>query len=92
MASRRFILGILFPPQKFPRKIWESRKHQHQNGVALSTDVQNWHDYDASQLPTSTAKCEGMDMSHYHESCISRFLLLRGPVVGERAACAEVSI
>jgi hypothetical protein len=35
MASRRFILGNFFSPQKFPKKIWESRKHQHQNGVAL---------------------------------------------------------
>jgi hypothetical protein len=60
--------------------------------IVLSTDVQNWHDYDAFQPPHSTAQCEGMDMSHYHESCISRFLLLCGLVVGERAACAEVSI
>jgi hypothetical protein len=57
--------------------------------IVLSRDTQNWHDFDAFQLPTSTAPCELMDMSHYHEICISRFLLLLG-LVGW-AACAELS-
>jgi hypothetical protein len=30
-----FYSGNFFSPQKFPKKMWESRKHQHQNGVAL---------------------------------------------------------
>jgi hypothetical protein len=29
-----FYSGIFFSPQKFPKKMWESRKHPHQNGVA----------------------------------------------------------
>jgi hypothetical protein len=44
----------------------------------LSTDIQNWHYYNAYQLINSTAQYELIDMSHSHESCISRFLLLRG--------------
>jgi hypothetical protein len=51
--------------------------------------MQNWHDFDAFQLPNSTAPCELMDMSHYHEICISRFLLILD-LVGW-AASAELS-
>jgi hypothetical protein len=58
--------------------------------ILLFTDIQNWHDYNAFQLVNSTALYELIDMSHYHESCISRFLLLCG-LVGARAACVEVS-
>jgi hypothetical protein len=46
--------------------------------IVLSTDIQNWYDYNAFQLPTSTAQCEQIDMSHHLESCIRRFLLLHG--------------
>jgi hypothetical protein len=49
----------------------------------LSTDIQNCHDYNAFQLPNATAQCEQIDMSHHHESCISRFLLLRGWAQGQ---------
>jgi hypothetical protein len=48
--------------------------------IVLSPDVQNWHDYIALELPYSTAQYKLIDMSHYHESCISRFLLLHGLV------------
>jgi hypothetical protein len=44
--------------------------------IVLSTDAQNWHDYDAFQLPNSTGQYELIDMSHYHESCMSTFLLI----------------
>jgi hypothetical protein len=47
--------------------------------IVLSTDIQNWHDYSAFQLPNST-QYELIDMSHYHEKSISRFLLLCGLV------------
>jgi hypothetical protein len=43
--------------------------------IAVSIDVQNCHDYNAFQLPNSTAQYEVIDMSHYHDSC-SRFLLI----------------
>jgi hypothetical protein len=58
--------------------------------IALSTDIQNWHDYNAFLLPNSTEQYELIDMLHYHESCISRFSC---SLVwwGARAACAEVS-
>jgi hypothetical protein len=46
--------------------------------IVLSTDIQKWHDCNAFQLPNSTEQCELIDMSHYHVSCISRFLLLCG--------------
>jgi hypothetical protein len=42
--------------------------------------MQNWHDKNAFQLPNSTAQYELIDMLHYHESCNSNFLLLRGLV------------
>jgi hypothetical protein len=48
--------------------------------IVLSTDIQNWRDYNAFQLPNSTARYELIDMSRSHESCISRFPLLRGLV------------
>jgi hypothetical protein len=51
--------------------------------IILSTDVQNWHDCNALQLPNSTAQCEQIGMSYHHDSCIRRFLLL--------PACTEVS-
>jgi hypothetical protein len=44
--------------------------------VLLSTDIQNWQDYNAFQLPYSTAQCDLIGMSHHHESCIRRLLLL----------------
>jgi hypothetical protein len=56
----------------------------------LSTYTQNWHDYDAFQLPNSTAQYNLIDMSHYHESCISRFLLICS-FNGVRAACADMA-
>jgi hypothetical protein len=58
--------------------------------IVLFADTQNWHDYDPFQFPNSTAQYELIDLSHYHEICISRFLLL---LVGwgARAACAELS-
>jgi hypothetical protein len=34
--------------------------------IVLSTDTQNWHDYDAFQLPNSIAKYELIDMPHYN--------------------------
>jgi hypothetical protein len=49
--------------------------------IILSTDTQNWHDYDVFQLPNSTAQYELTDLSHCHESCISRFLLV-GSLIG----------
>jgi hypothetical protein len=48
--------------------------------IVLSTDIQSWRDYNAFQLPNSTARYELIDMSHSHENCISRFPLLRGLV------------
>jgi hypothetical protein len=45
-----------------------------------STDIQNWHDYNALQLPNSAAQYELIDMSHCHEFRVSKFLLLRGLV------------
>jgi hypothetical protein len=39
--------------------------------IFLSTDVKTCHDYNAFQLPNSTAQTEIIDMSTYHESCIS---------------------
>jgi hypothetical protein len=48
--------------------------------IVLSTDTQNWHDYNAFQLPNSAAQYELFDMLDYHERCISRFLLLCGSV------------
>jgi hypothetical protein len=48
--------------------------------IVVSTDIQNWHDYNAFQLPNSTAQYELIDMSHYHEKSISRFFLLCGLV------------
>jgi hypothetical protein len=44
--------------------------------IVLSSDTQNWHDYDAFQLSNLTAQYELIDMSHYHESCMRRFLLI----------------
>jgi hypothetical protein len=44
--------------------------------IVLSTDTHNWHDYDAFQLPNSAEQYELIDMSHYHEICISRFFLI----------------
>jgi hypothetical protein len=44
--------------------------------IVLSTDTQNWHDYNAFQLPNATGHYQLIDMSHCHESCISRFLLI----------------
>jgi hypothetical protein len=44
--------------------------------IVLSTDTKNWGDYHAFQLSTSTAQYELIDMSHNHESCMSRFLLI----------------
>jgi hypothetical protein len=58
--------------------------------IVLSTDTQNWHDYDAFQLPNSTGQYELIDMSHYREKCISSFLLI-GRLMGAMAACAEVA-
>jgi hypothetical protein len=48
--------------------------------IVLSTDMQNRHDYDAFPLPNSKAQCELMDVSHFHEKIISKFLLLCGLV------------
>jgi hypothetical protein len=36
--------------------------------IVLSTDIQNWQDYDAFHLLNLTARYELIDMSHYHES------------------------
>jgi hypothetical protein len=58
--------------------------------IVLSTDIQNLHDYDAFQLPNSTAQYELMDMSHPHESCIRRFLQLLGLVGCKGSLCRGV--
>jgi hypothetical protein len=55
--------------------------------VLLSTDIQNCHDYNAFQLPNATAQCKQIDMSHHHESCISRFLLLHGWIACKGSLC-----
>jgi hypothetical protein len=44
--------------------------------IVLSTNTQSWHDYNAFRLPNSTGQYELIDMSHDHESCMSRFLLI----------------
>jgi hypothetical protein len=58
--------------------------------MVLSTDMQHWRGYHVFQLPKSTAKCELMDMSHYHESCMSRFVLFRGLVGCKGSICRSV--
>jgi hypothetical protein len=67
---------------------------QHEHLLQLARDVA-WaikqfsagHDYNAFQLPNSTAQCELMDMSHCHESGIGRFLLLCGLVWCKGSLC-----
>jgi hypothetical protein len=56
--------------------------------IVLSTDIQNWHDCNAFQLPSSTAQCEQIGMSHHHESFYQK--ILPASWLGG-AACAEVS-
>jgi hypothetical protein len=51
--------------------------------IVLSTDIQNGHDYNAFQL----SQCEQEDMLHRHDTCISRFLLLRGLVGCKGSLC-----
>jgi hypothetical protein len=51
--------------------------------IILSTDMQNWHDYDVCQLPNSTAQCEVKVVSA-DSSCSVVWW-------GLRAACPEVS-
>jgi hypothetical protein len=46
--------------------------------IIPSTEMKSWHDYNAFPLPNLTAQCALMDMSHYHEKSISRYLLLCG--------------
>jgi hypothetical protein len=55
--------------------------------IVLSADMQNRHDYHAFPLANATAQCELMDMSHYHENSISRFLLLCGLVWCKGSLC-----
>jgi hypothetical protein len=47
----------------------------------------NRHDYDAFPLANATAQCVLMDMLHYHEKSISRFLLLCGLVWCKGSLC-----
>jgi hypothetical protein len=55
--------------------------------IALSTDIQIWHDSNAFLLPNSTAQWNLMDMTYYHERCVNRFLLLRGLVGCKGSLC-----
>jgi hypothetical protein len=59
--------------------------------IFLSTDIQNWLDYNAFQLLNSPAQCELIDVSHNHERYTSRSLLLRGLVGCKGSFCAEGS-
>jgi hypothetical protein len=65
--------------------------------IVLPTDMQNRHEYNAYPLPNSTAQCELMDMSQYHEKSIMihqqiPLALWFGVEQGHVwAACAEVS-
>jgi hypothetical protein len=47
-----FYSGNFFSPQTFPKKMWESRKHQHQNGVALGTCQQLCANHKVQFCPT----------------------------------------
>jgi hypothetical protein len=58
--------------------------------IVLSTDVQNWHDCNAFQLPISTARYELIDKSHFHEFYISRLTLLCGLVGCKGSLCCGV--
>jgi hypothetical protein len=58
--------------------------------IVLSTNIQNWHDYNAFQLPKSTAQCEQSGMSHQYEN-VSEDFSCSMVGWGARAACAEVS-
>jgi hypothetical protein len=64
--------------------------------IVLSTDIlQNWNDYNAFQLPSSTAQREQIDMSH--QGCDITMKIVSEDSScsmvgwGARAACAEVS-
>jgi hypothetical protein len=54
--------------------------------IILSTDMQNWHDCIAFQLPNSTAQCELIDISRFFLLC--GFGGVQGYLV---SVCAEVS-
>jgi hypothetical protein len=58
--------------------------------IVPSTDIQNWHDYNALQLHESTAQYEGIDMSHY-KKVVSADSSCSVVWLGASAACAEVS-
>jgi hypothetical protein len=58
--------------------------------LSMDLTIETWHNYNASQLSNSTAQGKQIGISHHHETCIRRFLLLHG-WVGCKAACAEVS-
>jgi hypothetical protein len=59
---------------------WRQSKNQNYAPSGWWQQYMEQYDYNSSQLPNSTARCEVIDTSNYHESCISRFLLLCGLV------------
>jgi hypothetical protein len=55
--------------------------------IVQSTDIQKQLDHIAFQHLNSTAQCDLIDMSRFHEICISRFLLLFGLVGCSGSLC-----
>jgi hypothetical protein len=56
-----FVLGFFFPPQKIPNVLGESRKHQHQNGVALP--------YRLWKPTLSQSPCQGPKLCQLRRLC-----------------------
>jgi hypothetical protein len=56
--------------------------------IVLSADTQTWHDYNAFQLPNSTAQCEQIDVTM---KAVSEDSSCSKVGWGARAACPEVS-